>query len=208
MFFRQKSDGTVCARWDSVALQGQVLCRLSEGRIPCTFTTDGDGNYPICRHLQIRDQQSPCEFDRSDSFYKLPQLQYKSVLPWWCFFLTPTRRLFENPFCNIYMPTSHSCPALSLEQSVPSASGSTCSPDTAQISCPNWSSSACIQHLGLKLNITPECVHTPSPYFGTTTSSVIRYSEFRTKSSLCTMSARVRVSKFPLKQTKQRKKWH
>lgn len=42
------------------------------------------------------------------------------------------------------------------------------------------------------------CVHTLLPYFGTTTSNVIRYSEFRTKSSLCTMSDRVRVSRFPL----------
>lgn len=49
------------------------------------------------------------------------------------------------------------------------------------------------------------CVHTLLPYFGTTTSSVIRYSEFRTKSSLCTMSAKVLVSRFPLWWRRQSK---
>lgn len=55
-------------------LERKVLCRLLR-RTLRNFTTDGDGSHPTCRHVQIHSQQRPCEFDRSNSFYKVAKLQ-------------------------------------------------------------------------------------------------------------------------------------
>lgn len=82
------------------------------------------------------------------------------------------------------------------------AKGSTCVPVRALTSCPSLTQYHLVLVLGL--NAT-RAVYTLLPYFGTTTSSVIRYSEFRTKSSLCTMSAKVLVSRFPLWWRRQSK---
>lgn len=85
------------------------------------------------------------------------------------------------------------------------AKGSTCVPIRALKSCPNLTCYHPVPVLRPGTQCHTGCVHTLLPYFGTTTSSVIRYSEFRTKSSLCTMSARVRVSRFPLWWRRQSK---